>query len=86
MVVEKQRVSDLTCTGLYHFKNTSRFLADAEAILSDPPITGDEYYIAPIYQRMIDRGEIIRVHVAEEFASIGTADELADFRRRIERR
>ena len=78
-VVEKRRISDLVCTGLYHFADTARFLADAEAMFALDQRTNGEFFVAPIYQRMIDRGERVRVMPAESFLPIGTPAELEQF-------
>lgn len=81
-VAEKQRISPLASTGLYHFSDTRIFLADADAALSEPSETA-EHYVAPIYQRMIDRGDLIGVVRAEEFFPIGTPVELELFSSRV---
>lgn len=79
-VAEKRRISDHACTGLYYFRNTRRFLADAHEMFSEGDQTIGEYYVAPVYQRMIARGEQVQVTVADHFFPIGTPDELAIFR------
>lgn len=54
---EKDRVSDLCSNGLYHFR--TRRLFD-EAYLAREESTGGEYYIAPLYNRLIKNGMNIR--------------------------
>ena len=77
-VAEKRRISPLASTGLYHFSDTQKFLADADVALSESTETV-EHYVAPLYQRMIDRGDSIGVVRADEFLPIGTPDELEFF-------
>ncbi len=79
-VVEKRRISDHVCTGLYQFADTANFLADADAMFAAEERTNGEFFVAPIYQRMIERGERVRVMPAESFLPIGTPDELEQFR------
>lgn len=79
-VVEKRRISDDVCTGLYHFADTGRFLADADAMFALDERTNGEFFVAPIYQRMIERGETVRIMTAERFLPIGTPEELEAFR------
>ena len=79
-VAEKRRISDLVSTGLYHFRNTERFLDDAAAMFRADDRARGEFFIAPLYQRMIDRGERIRTCRANAFTPIGTPEELGAFK------
>lgn len=81
-VAEKQRISDLACTGLYTFRDTRRFVLDAEEEIADADSHEREAYVAPLYKRMLERGSRLGIHLADDFASIGTPEELASFRRR----
>lgn len=80
-VAEKTRISDLACTGLYHFRDTRRFLTDAAAMFAAERTTKGEYFVAPLYEEMIARGDRVGVVEAERFLPIGTPEELATFRR-----
>lgn len=84
-VVEKRRISDYVCTGLYHFADTERFLADADTMFALDERTNGEFFVAPIYQRMIERGETVRIMGAERFLPIGTPEELESFRLAVHR-
>lgn len=79
---EKRRVSELCCTGLYHFARTADFVDACEAALGD--LDGylerwGELYIAPLYNTLIDAGKRIvydeapasRVHFAGTPAEYG---------------
>lgn len=53
---EKERISDLCSNGLYYFKNKEvfeRLFLDAR---QNNQTTKNEYYIAPLYNQMIDNG------------------------------
>lgn len=59
-VIEKKRISDLCCTGLYHFGSRKTYedaYAQEQAAPSQPL---KEHYIAPIYNQMIQRGHNVR--------------------------
>jgi NDP-sugar pyrophosphorylase family protein len=79
-VAEKTRISDLACTGLYWFRDTSRFLADAASMFRAQWTTKGEYFVAPLYEEMIARGDRVGVVEAAEFLPIGTPEELDSFR------
>jgi len=59
---EKRPVSDLCCTGLYHFASSRRFLRAFDAYAADPPpdLPGGELYVAPLYNLLIGEGCDIR--------------------------
>jgi len=76
---EKRRISDLACTGLYHFARGKDFVRYAHAVISDNERVNGEFYVAPIYNRMIREGRDIRVDVAEEAWPLGTPEDLQHF-------
>jgi NDP-sugar pyrophosphorylase family protein len=55
---EKRPISDLCCTGLYHFAKTSLFM-DAFAEERRSP-SSRELYVAPLYNHLINKGA--RIH------------------------
>lgn len=64
-VIEKIRISDLCCTGLYHFR-TARDFRDAYAAERAAPSQDlSETYIAPIYNQLIARGDPVRFKVID---------------------
>lgn len=78
-VVEKMRISNLCSTGLYHFHSAGQLfdVFDDVAMLPANTLQGGERYIAPLYQRLIDRGSTIRYRVIpqDQVAFCGTPDE-----------
>ncbi|HYH18778.1 MAG TPA: glycosyltransferase family 2 protein [Azospirillum sp.] len=69
---EKRPISDLCCTGLYHFRSAARYLAafDAEAALPPGRLQGGELYVAPLYNRLIADGADIRCSLIRRDAVI----------------
>jgi len=59
---EKNPISDLCCTGLYHFGSAEIFRGAYEAFYRDfvPSSSLKERYIAPMYNALIQRGALIR--------------------------
>lgn len=51
-VVEKKRISDNCCTGIYWFKSSSAFESAYHAEVANPKAA--ELFVAPLYQRLIE--------------------------------
>lgn len=78
---EKRRISPWACTGLYHFTRGRDFVAHAEAMIAANERVNNEFYVAPVYNRMIAAGLEIRLDVAREVWVLGTPEDLAHFER-----
>jgi NDP-sugar pyrophosphorylase family protein len=76
---EKRRISPWATTGLYHFTSVGRFLDEADRMIADDDRTRGEFYVAPLYNRLIAAGADFRIDVAEEVRPMGTPEELAAF-------
>ena len=76
---EKKRISDWACTGLYHFSRGNEFVRYADAMIAANDRVNNEFYVAPVYNRMIADGLDIRVDVAREVWVLGTPEDLAYF-------
>lgn len=72
---EKRPISDLCCTGLYHFARASDFLWALQAERAAPQAR--ELYVAPIYNHLIGRGARIGYSLIGREAVVfcGTPDE-----------
>ncbi|MBZ2190299.1 glycosyltransferase family 2 protein [Alcanivorax sp. JB21] len=62
---EKERISDLCSDGLYYFRRKGDFDAVFREALSDGDTVRNEYYIAPLYNRLIRDGKDIRYHLID---------------------
>ena len=60
---EKQPISDLCCTGLYHFATASDFYSSLSAERLRPSTT--ELYVAPLYNHLITASRTIHYKVIE---------------------
>jgi NDP-sugar pyrophosphorylase family protein len=65
-VVEKQVVSDEATVGIYNFSMGSDFVDAAEAMINSDTRVNNEFYVAPVYTRLIAWGRRIETY------SIGT--------------
>ncbi|MDD2056365.1 glycosyltransferase family 2 protein [Pseudomonas putida] len=62
---EKDRISDLCSDGLYYFKQKSVFEAlFLDALKHERTVRG-EYYIAPLYNELIERGATVKFDIIE---------------------
>jgi hypothetical protein len=79
---EKRPISDLCCTGLYHFRSAALFRrAYAAPVLPSSEAEERERYVAPLYNGLIASGRGIRFEVIprEAVTFFGTPQEYADF-------
>jgi dTDP-glucose pyrophosphorylase len=76
---EKKRISDHASTGLYYFTRGRDFVRYADAMIADDDRTRGEFYVAPVYNRMIADGLDVRLLPTRRVWVLGTPDDLAAF-------
>lgn len=74
---EKERISPLCSSGLYYFKHTRDFCRALELSIKNNATTKGEYYIAPLYNILIEWGMDIRFFIIgpNEVVFCGTPQE-----------
>jgi hypothetical protein len=80
---EKVPISDLCCTGLYHFASAARFEdAYVGTYKTGAGTTATEEYVAPVYNRLIASGRDIRYRLIgrDEVIFCGVPEEYDAFR------
>ena len=82
---EKRRISNWASTGLYHFSHGKDFVRHARAMIAANERERGEFYVAPVYNRLIADGDDVRIDVAEEVWALGTPEDLASFEARYPR-
>ncbi|HTU24670.1 MAG TPA: glycosyltransferase family 2 protein [Pirellulales bacterium] len=82
---EKRRISDWASTGLYYFRRGRDFVRHAQAMIDANDRSGNEFYVAPIYNRLIAAGEDVRGNRVDEVWVLGTPQDLARFEREYPR-
>ena len=76
---EKRRISDWATTGLYYFRRGADFVRHADRMIDAGDRSNREFYVAPIYNRMIAAGADIRANPVDEVWVLGTPEDLARF-------
>jgi choline kinase len=76
---EKEVISSNALTGLYHFTHPEDFFDAAESAFAKNETTKGEFYIAPLYNHLINKGRNLIVDVADEVNILGTPEELKVF-------
>jgi dTDP-glucose pyrophosphorylase len=79
LVAEKERISDHASTGIYYFSSGREFVAMADEIINNKEKTKGEYYIIPLYQKMINSGYKVMISEASEMWDLGTPESLNTF-------
>jgi dTDP-glucose pyrophosphorylase len=76
---EKRRISDWATTGLYYFSRGSDFVRHADEMIAENDRVNGEFFVAPLYNRMISAGAHIKGDKADEVWVLGTPEDLAHF-------
>lgn len=74
---EKQRISDLCSDGLYYFASKKLYMTLLATAKQQYMLVNNEFYIAPIYNLLIQQGAEVRYHCIQdhEIDFCGTPDE-----------
>ena len=78
-IKEKERISNWCSVGLYYFKDSEIFFSLAKESLDEPSVTGNEYYIAPLYEQYIKQGLKIKLDRVTLFKPMGTPEQMHEF-------
>lgn len=85
LTTEKNPISDLCCTGLYHFNNIQDYFSayDYYLLLPKEKWEKGELYVAPLYNYLIENGSEIHYNLIERGDVIfcGTPSEYDSFRK-----
>jgi len=85
---EKNPISDLCCTGLYHFSSVNYYLGAYNNYLEKPISEWDkaELYVAPLYNYLINNNKSIYYNLVDKKDVIfcGVPDEYIDFLKKVE--
>jgi len=83
-VAEKVRISDHASTGIYYFSHCDQFLDFARQIIQNQEKTKGEYYVIPVYQKMIEAGLWIGLSQASEMWDMGTPEAKTAFEQHLQ--
>ncbi|MDT8287440.1 MAG: hypothetical protein RQ748_10045 [Elusimicrobiales bacterium] len=73
---EKRQISDLALTGFYHFSRAGDFFEAAGAALAEGERERGEFYVAPLYNRLISAGRRFVADTASKIVPLGTPEDL----------
>lgn len=76
---EKIPISNNALTGFYHFTNAKDFIEVAEYFVSKKEKYKNEYYVAPMYNRLIQQGKSFILDFVDDFIALGTPEEVKIF-------
>jgi UDP-N-acetylglucosamine diphosphorylase / glucose-1-phosphate thymidylyltransferase / UDP-N-acetylgalactosamine diphosphorylase / glucosamine-1-phosphate N-acetyltransferase / galactosamine-1-phosphate N-acetyltransferase len=78
-VAEKRRISDHASSGLYYFSKGSDLVFWGEEMIRGGERTRGEFYVIPVYQKLIDAGQLVGISHASEMWDMGTPEAKARF-------
>ena len=80
-LTEKDPISDIALIGLHYWKQGSDFVESAEQIISNKIKSRNEYYIAPTYNVLIDKGKkITNYHIDKnQYISLGSPEDVETY-------
>ena len=79
IIVSTDGVRENNATVLNHFNFPEDFFEAAESAFSKNETTKGEFYIAPLYNHLINKGRKLIVDMADEVNILGTPEELKLF-------
>ena len=85
-VAEKKPISNIATVGIYYFKKGKYFVEAAEQMISKNIRTNNEFYIAPVYNEMIQSNKKILNYPVAEMRGLGTPEDLSKFIENIDKK
>lgn len=76
---EKVRISDWACNGMYYFRKGTEYVRHTNAMVQQDDRTNGEFYVAPLYNRMIASGDSVRIDKSDFVWGLGTPEDLDYF-------
>lgn len=61
-VVEKKVISDMATVGIYNFASGADFVSAAKAMIAADERVNGEFYVAPVYNRLIENGHKVGIY------------------------
>lgn len=78
-VVEKKPISTQASIGIYYFNQGKDYVAAAEEMIAANDRVNNEFYLAPAYNYMINKGKQIITYDIEKMYGLGTIEDLEYF-------
>lgn len=78
-VAEKKPISKFANVGSYYFSKGKDYVWAAKQMVKKNIRVNNEFYIAPVYNQLIERGDKIKILIADEMWEMGTPADLEYF-------
>ena len=78
-VREKQVISNIATNGLHYWRKAKYFFESYQEMLDRQDTTNGEYYVAPTYNYLIQKGYNIGVYMFNQHFPIGTPEDLQKY-------
>ena len=82
-VAEKKPISNIATCGIYWYRKGKDFVNYANQMIAKNIRVNNEFYIAPVYNEMIQAGGKIIPFYVNEMHGIGTPEDLQNYLRRV---
>lgn len=82
---EKVVISNDAMVGVYGFKTGAMFLDCADRAIADKLMVNNEFYVAPIYNYLINDGKRVTTHRTEKMYVLGTPEDLVFYESHVVR-
>jgi len=78
-VTEKERISNHASTGIYYFSDAKEMEREARIMIAENDRTRGEFYIMPLYNKLIKKGADIVLSYAQSMWDMGTPEAKSKF-------
>ena len=78
-VAEKKPISDIATCGIYWYRRGSDFVRCAENMIKKDIRVRNEFYIAPVYNELINEGKTLVPFYVHKMWGIGTPEDLRSY-------
>ncbi len=78
-VAEKKPISDWANIGVYYFSSGKNFVEIAEDVIAREEYTNGEFYLAPLYNKIIEKGGKVKLAYPKYVHGLGTPEDLEWF-------
>ena len=78
-VAEKNPISNIATCGIYWYRRGSDFVKYAEQMIEKDIRVNNEFYIAPIYNELMEDGKVLIPFYVHSMHGLGTPEDLREF-------
>jgi NDP-sugar pyrophosphorylase family protein len=79
-VAEKRVISDTATAGAYWWRRGAEFVRCAEAMIADDERVNGEFYVAPVYNYLLNPKTLVTTYPVDGVDQLGTPEDLRSYR------